>query len=108
MFIDVEVFASVDRFTTCTPADKFVEIKVTAKATSEPQRLIWILASPRAEVIQLPPGDTVLRDKILDIFKQIADSGVEVNAEQGFLLETLFLTDLPSIKPDLTLGFPDG
>src|SRR5215218_2691827 len=85
--INVEALASVDRFTTCTPVDKFIEIRVAVKTipatASEPQRLVWVLNNPRAEVIQLPAGDTVLREAILAIFQQIADAGAEVGVGKG-------------------------
>lgn len=116
-FIAVEAFASVDRFNDCAPGNKFIEISVTVKkiaaTASEPERLVWVLAKPPAQVIQLPPGDTVLRGQILDLFQQIADAGVDVGVREGgnpqveFQLETQLLANLTA-KPNLKIRFPSG
>jgi hypothetical protein len=109
-----------DRFTPCASADKFIEIMVTARtipaSTSTQERRVWVLTTiPVPEQVVVAAGDTVLRDRILEILQMIRDSGVEVGVGKGGdpqpgdppQLE-LQLADLDSVRPGLEIVLPTG
>ena len=105
-----------DRFTSCLPAGKFIEIRikvVTLPVTgATPPRLVWVLADiPGRAQIVLIPEDTILRNRILEILQQIRDSGVELGVGRGGEASDqleIQLADLDSVRPGLQIVLPTG
>ena len=117
-------FTQVDRFTSCEPAQKFIEIKVTSKTIpatgSLPERRVWVLSEiPTADQIVLNPVDSILKDRIVAILEPIREAVRDVGVEVGIgkfgneqpgdphQLE-LDLADLDSVRPGLTIVLPAG
>src|SRR5258705_904324 len=109
-----------DRFTPCAPADKFIEIMVTARtipaSTATQERRVWVITTiPAPEQVVVAAGDTVLRDRVLEILQMIRESGVEVGDGKGGdpqlgdppQLE-LQLADRDSVRPGLEIVLPAG
>jgi hypothetical protein len=105
-----------DRFTSCQPVDKFIEIKIKvatlpARATAA-QRLAWVLAEiPGAAQIVLVPEDAILRNRILEILQLVRESGVELGVGRGGEASDqleIQLADLDSIRPGLQIILPAG
>src|SRR4051812_42691075 len=58
-----------DPFLACSPAEKFIEMRVTATSVpgtgATPQRLVWVLSEvPNAENVRLTPADEILKSRI--------------------------------------------
>lgn len=105
--------ASDDRFTSCQPAEKFIEVKIkVATLPSTPQRLVWVLAEiPGNAQIVLVPEDAILRNRILEIFETIRESGVELGVGRGGEASDqleIQLADLDSLRPGLQIILPVG
>ena len=117
-------FTNDDRFTSCEPSQKFIEIKVTSKTIpatgSAPERRVWVLSEiPGADQIVLNPSDSVLKDRIVAILEPIREAVRDAGAEVGIgrfgnelpgdphQLE-LDLSDLDSVRPGLTIVLPSG
>jgi hypothetical protein len=120
LFLSQAVMAQSERFTPCSPSDKYIELKISAKTipatASLPERRVWVVTElPNADQIVVAPGDTVLQSSILEIIQTIRDAEVEVgvgkagNRQPGdpFPLE-LQLADLDSVRPDFELILPGG
>jgi hypothetical protein len=106
-----------DRFTVCSPANKFIEIRVTAKTVSasenSPTRNIWVLAGTPGPEQVVVPGDDLLKGRIMEIMQQIQDSGLEIGVGKGGNPEPgdpnqleLLLADLDSVRPGFELILP--
>jgi hypothetical protein len=107
---------SNDRFTSCLPAEKFIEIRIkvaTLPVTgATPPRLVWVLADiPGTAQIVLIPEDTILRNRILEILEMIRDTGVELGVGRGGEASDqleIQLADLDSVRPGLQIVLPTG
>ena len=105
--------SSEDRFTSCQPIEKFIEVKIkVATLSATPQRLVWVLAEiPGNAQIVLMPEDAILRSRILEIFQMVRESGVELGVglggEASDQLE-IQLADLDSVRPGLQIILPTG
>ena len=102
-----------DRFTSCQPPGKFIEVKIkVATLPSTPQRLVWVMAEiPGNAQIVLVPEDTILRNRILEIFQMIRESGVELGVGRGGEASDqleIQLADLDSVRPGLQIILPTG
>ena len=106
-----------DRFSACSPADKFIEIRLTAKtitaSENNPPRNIWVLAGTPGPEQVVVPGDDLLKSRIMEIMQQIQDSGVEIGVGKGGNPQPgdpnqleLLLADLDSVRPGFELVLP--
>jgi len=117
VFLAFVLTSAQERFTPCTPAEKFIAVTVTAKtipaSDNTPARNIWILVGTPGPDQVVVPGDDVLKARILELMQEIVESGSEVGIGKGGNPEPgdppqleLFLADLDSVRPGFQLVLP--
>ena len=110
------------RFTPCAPAEKFIEIKVTAKTIpatpTAPERSVWLVLSddfPMTDQVQVGT-DAVFKNKILEVLRSIRESTTEIGVGKGGnpepgdpqQLELLLAIELEDFRPGLVVKLPAG
>jgi len=87
VFLAFVLTSAQERFTPCTPAEKFIAVTVTAKtipaSDNTPARNIWILVGTPGPDQVVVPGDDVLKTRILELMQEIVDSGAELGIGKG-------------------------
>ena len=117
VFLSFVLARGQERFTPCTPAEKFIAITVSAKtiagSDNTPSRNIWTLVGTPGPDRVVVPGDDVLKARIMELMQEIVDSGAELGVGKGGNPEPgdppqleLFLADLDSVRPGFQLVLP--